>query len=437
MSFGPRLAELRESIEAEYRQRTPASGAMHARAQRHMPDGDTRTGIAFAPYQTYIESAHACFLYDVDGNALLDFNYNATSLIHGHAHPAVVTAIQRQAARGTAWSAPNPLQIELARDLCERVPSLEQVRFCNSGTEANMQAAKAARAFTGRDRLLKMDGAYHGTYDGLELNATEARGIPRNVRDNVVLAPFDDAAAAERLIVANRHELAAVIVTPVFTRGGLIPPSPGYLAALRDITRAHGVLLIFDEVISFRLAAGGAQDLYGVTPDLTALGKVIGGGLPVGAFGGRAEIMRVYAEGEPPGLTHAGTFNANPLTMAAGLAALELLTVPAFQRLADLGGRLSHRLAAVIGDDSAFQVNRVESLVSLDPRPTTIEPAAAEVLRLIRLALLNHRINMPGLCAVATVMTEVDVDRLVDAFGEVLGTFGDLLVPTTSGGVSA
>ncbi|MDQ3808962.1 MAG: aminotransferase class III-fold pyridoxal phosphate-dependent enzyme, partial [Chloroflexota bacterium] len=419
---------LRASVEAEYRERTPASRAMHARAQQYLPGGDTRTGVGFAPYPTYIESAQGCYLYDLDGNALLDLNNNASSLVHGHAHPAIVSAVQAQAARGTGWLAPSPLQVELARALCERVPSLEQVRFCSSGTEANMQAVKAARAFTGRDRILKMAGAYHGTYDGLELNGHGAAGVPRSTADTLTTAPFDDAAGAERLIEQHRDDLAAVIVTPVYTRGGLTPPSPGYLAALREATRAHGVLLIFDEVITFRLARGGAQALYGVVPDLTALGKVIGGGLPVGAFGGRADVMRLYANGAAPGLTHAGTFNANPLTMAAGLEALELLTEPALLRLAELGGRLADRLAAVLAArELPFQVRRVESLVSMDAFTAQTDDTAAEVLRLARLSLLNRGISMPGLCAVSTVMSEEAIDHVADALEKILSMFDGVL----------
>ena len=376
------LDELRQRVEGEYRRRTPRSRALHERAQAWLPGGETRTGTAFAPYPTYMDRGEGNYLYDVDGNRLLDFTNNATSLIHGHAHPALVRAIQQQAARGTGWHAPHESQARLARLLCERVPSLERVRFCNSGTEANMNAIKAARAFTGRDRIVKMDSAYHGSYEGVEFDgaadsangaapaarpAPTSRGVPRSMAENVHTMPFDDCDAARRLVTQHRHELAAVLVNPIVTRAGLHLPSPGYLVCLREVTRDNNVLLIFDEVITLRIARGGAQDYYGVVPDLTAMGKIVGGGLPVGAFGGRADIMELFAAGDPPLVPHAGTFNGNPLTMAAGQVSLELLTPDAFDRLAALGDYLRDRLAAVVADCGlAFEVNAIASLVSLD-----------------------------------------------------------------------
>ncbi len=431
------LAQLREQIENEYRQRTPKSCALHQQAQAYLPGGDTRTGTSFAPYPTYIEHAEGSCLHDVDGNAILDFTNNATALIHGHAHPNIVKAIQQQAACGTAWAAPNPHQVRLAQMLCARVPSLERVRFCNSGTEANMLAIKAARAFTGRDKLLKMDTAYHGTYDGVEFSLSDqtgveshvrptTRGVPRNAADNLLVAPFNDLASAERLIRENRHELAAVVVNPVLISGGVVLPTEGYLASLREITRACGVLLIFDEVISLRIAAGGAQAYYGVVPDLTAMGKIIGGGLPVGAFGGRAEIMELFVDGNPPAVSHAGTFNGNPLTMAAGAAALELLTPEAYQRLAGLGRLLQDRLAEIAADrERVFEVSSIASLVSLGPAQAirterTATLLMSEVIRLMQLALLNRGIKTYRLFAISTVMSEAEIEQLASALRDVL-----------------
>ncbi len=434
MSAEAVLAATRQRIEEEYRRRTPRSRALHERAAVSFPGGDTRDGTVFRPYPTYIDHAEGAYLYDVDGNALLDLTNNASSLIHGHAHPAIVGAIREQAARGTAWQAPNEQQLQLAEMLRERVPSLERVRFCNSGTEANMMAIKAARAFTGRDRILKMDGAYHGTYEGTELDAatdaaatgaapplaSASRGVPRNEADNVLVAPFDDGDVAERLIATYRDELAAVVVTPVFTRRGLTAPSSGYLRSLRDATRRHGVLLVFDEVISFRLARGGAQERFGIVPDLTALGKIIGGGLPVGAFGGRADIMDLFAP-DAPAIHHAGTFNGNPLTMAAGIAALELLTPDAFARLDRLAERLRTR-AQRVADEAAvpLRVAVVGSLASLDLGPAMADAHLPELQRLLYLALLNAGVGSGGLIAISTVMTGGAVDRFALALGGAL-----------------
>ncbi len=428
------LSDLRQRIEDEYRRRTPKSYALHQQAQNYLPDGDTRAGTSFLPYPTYVERGEGSYLYDVDGNAMLDFTNNATSLIHGHAHPKIVETLQQQAARGTAWAAPNHQQVRLAQMLCERVPSLERVRFCNSGTEANMHAIKVARAFTGRDKILKMNGAYHGTYEGVEFNSQAmspqatptTRGIPDNAADNVFIAPFNDELSAERLITERKHELAAVIVNPVVTSGGLVLPSDGYLAFLRDITRECGVLLIFDEVITFRVALGGAQAHYGVTPDLTALGKVIGGGLPVGAFGGRADIMELFVHGNPPAVSHAGTFNGNPMTMAAGVAAMEMLTPAAYERLAHMGRTLYDQLTAAIGDSMpAFELRWIASLVSLAPAPTLqTHPAMSEIMRLLQLALLNRGIKIYRFFAISTVMTESDLERMATTFRDVLDEFG-------------
>jgi glutamate-1-semialdehyde 2,1-aminomutase len=435
------LSSLRQRVEDEYRSRTPRSWALHQQAQASLPGGDTRHGTLFQPYPTYIDAGHGSYLVDVDGNELLDFTLNSTSLIHGHAHPAIVQAIQQQAGRGTAWNAPSAVLVELAELLCARIPSLENVRFCNSGTEANMHALKAARAFSGRDLILKMDGAYHGTYEGVELNmgvpapraVAATAGVPRNAADNVLLATFNDRESAAQLIRTRRHELAAVVVTPILTRPALGLPAAGYLDFLRQVTADSGVLLVFDEVISLRVGPGGAQDRYGVVPDLTAMGKIIGGGLPVGAFGGRADVMRVFADGDPPSVAHAGTFNGNPLTAAAGLVSMQLLTDAAFERLAVLGERLHTGLQATVERlGLALAVTSAGSLVSLDigaaVRADPLQSAAsAEFMRLVQLALLVRGIKTSGLLAVSTVTTEAEIDRLVESTADVLDRCGSAI----------
>lgn len=428
MTIESSLADLRQHIEDEYRHRTPKSLALHQQAQRFLPDGDTRTGSSFKPYPTYFERGEGNYLYDVDGHQVLDFTHNATSLIHGHAHPRIVQAIQQQAAHGTAWAAPNPQQVRFAQILCERVSALEQVRFCNSGTEANMHALKLARAFTGRDKFLKMDQAYHGTYDGVELSLHDeaitptTQGVPHNAADNVFIAPFNAERDAERLITTHKNELAAVIANPVQTSGGLLMPSDGYLKFLRDITRECGVLLIFDEVISFRVAMGGAQAHYSVAPDLTAFGKIIGGGLPVGAFGGRADIMASLSSGA---VSHAGTFNGNPMTMSAGVAAMELLTAEAYEHLARMGQRLYERFVWALDTLlPAFELKQIASLVSLAPAPALqTNTSMLEVMRLLQLALLNHDIKTYRFFAVSTVMTEAEIERMASTLRDVLVEF--------------
>lgn len=446
------LTELRQQVEREYRERTPKSWALHQQAQGYLPGGDTRTGTVFAPYPTYIRHAEGNYLYDADENVILDFTNNATSLIHGHAHSKIVQAIQKQAARGTAWAAPHSHQIRLAQLLCERIPSLERIRFCNSGTEANMQATKAARAFKKRDKIVMMDGAYHGSYEGTEFASNDhfdsyadtpdqlvatVRGIPSNEAMNVLVANFNDKSSVEHLIAQHESEIAALLVTPVMTRNGLTLPSEGYLAFLRALTQAHDVLLIFDEVICLRVSAGGAQEYYGVTPDLTALGKIIGGGLPVGAFGGRADIMDLFAPGNPTAISHAGTFNGNPVTMAAGIAAMELLTPGVYQQLADTGRLLRDGVQSVASElDLNVSVDQIASLVSFDfwrkaVTDSRTRSTRSEIGRLIHLALLNQGIKTAGLFAISTVTNEKEINQLVTALHIVLREFQPLIEKAT------
>ena len=423
------LVDARRSIEARYRARTPESRTLHARASKTLPGGESRTATWFAPYPTYIASGLGSTLTDIDGNALVDFTFNSTSVIHGHAHPDIVAAVQRRVAEGTAWNAPNAGQVELAEILCERVPSLDQVRFCASGTEANMHAIKAARAFTDRDVIIKMDLAYHGTYEGVEIHqgadgwggpgAPVSRGVPSNAVDNVLIAPFDDAEIVEWLLETHPGQVAAIVVNPAQTQGGLRAPSPGYLKALRDAADAHGTLLVFDEVITLRLARGGGQEFFGVLPDLTAMGKIIGGGLPVGGFGGRAGVMEIFADRQPPVLPHAGTFNGNPATMAAGIAAMRLLDAPAFELLAELGEALGKGLVeASERAGVALDVTQIASVIGVDI--PLAGASAAEIMDLIVLELLNRGFKAASMMAVSTATVADEIHALTDALADVL-----------------
>src|SRR5437588_8094028 len=295
--------------EDVYRRTTPGSRALHERAERAMPGGTTRTTTYFDPYPLYLDHGEGCRVWDVDGTERIDMLGNYTAMILGHAHPKIVEAIRQQAARGTGFAAANPVEVKLAALLCERVPSLAAVRFCNSGTEATMFAMRLARAFTGRPKIARMEGGYHGTHDYAEVSThpalsdagppdapiarPDSRGTPKWVLENTVVLPFNNADAAETIIRREGSDLAAVILEPIIGAGGVIPATVEFLERLRSTTQELGILLIFDEVISLRLAPGGAQQMYGVTPDLTTMGKIIGGGLPVAAFGGRAAVMEV------------------------------------------------------------------------------------------------------------------------------------------------
>ncbi|MHB8515396.1 MAG: glutamate-1-semialdehyde 2,1-aminomutase [Dehalococcoidia bacterium] len=306
-------------------------------AQQLMPGGVNSPVRAFRAVggdPIVIARGQGAHLWDVDGNDYIDYVASWGPLILGHAHPSIVQILQKAAERGTSFGAPTELEVELARLLCAAVPSIERVRFVNSGTEATMSALRLARAFTGRDKILKFEGCYHGHADGLLAKAgsgvatfglPDSAGVPASYTAETLLAPFNDPDAVTRVFDAHPGQIAAVIVEPVPANMGVVLPQPGFLRFLRDTTERAGALLIFDEVITgFRLALGGAQMYYGVVPDLTCLGKIIGGGLPVGAYGGRADIMALIAPEGP--VYQAGTLSGNPMAMAAGIITLRILS---------------------------------------------------------------------------------------------------------------
>ncbi len=341
------------------------SQQLYDRALASLPGGNSRTTVFMKPYPIYAARGEGCRVWDVDGNEYIDCINNFTSLIHGHAHPSLVEAATQQLALGSAFGLPTESEIDLAELLASRLPAVEQVRFANSGTEAVMMALKAARAFTGRPKIAKCEGAYHGSYDYAEVSldptpeawgrnapvsVAYAKGTPENVLSDVVTIPFNDAEAAVSLIREHGPELACVLVDPMPNRAGLAPADKTYLEALRQITREVGALLIFDEVITFRLGYRGAQGLWNIDPDLTTLGKIIGGGFPVGAIAGHHQFMAVFdPRSGKPALPHGGTFSANPVTMRAGLAAMQLLDEPVFARLDAIGE------AVRTGIDQAFR----------------------------------------------------------------------------------
>ncbi|MBI4541187.1 MAG: aspartate aminotransferase family protein [Gemmatimonadetes bacterium] len=446
--MGSYAQALSSRIENAYRDRTPGSRALYAAALAFMPGGDTRNSTFFRPYPLYMERGEGCRLWDVDGNQYLDFQNNYASLVHGHAHPQIVRALTEQAGKGTVHGAPVASLNDFARDLTGRVPSLERVRFTNSGTEAVMGEIRAARAYTGKSRILKMEGAYHGSYDGTAVGQDPGeplRTFPEGRRDGtglspglmreVLVAPYNHPEGAADLVRRHAHELAAVIVEPMLGRGA-IPAESAFLEALRAVSLETGVVLIFDEIQTFRLAWGGAQALYGVTPDLTTLGKVIGGGLPVGAFGGRAELLERYDPRTPGHVPHVGTFNGNAMTVAAGLRTLELLTEEVIVRLNDLGERLRRGLQSVL--DRAGITGTVTGLGSyahLHFRAPPIRsyrdalPGRTSVAPALHLALLNRGIlSAHGVrFAISTVMGHADVDRAVQSLAEVAEELGPAL----------
>ena len=441
MPKNEQVVEFDRKIEAIYRQRTPRSREIIEEAKQFVPDGDMRISIWFEPYPTVMAKGDGCRLYDEDGNEYLDFSNNWTSMILGNNHPKVVEAICQQAPLGSAMAAPPKRAYEWAELICQRIPSVERVRFCTSGTEAVMFAIRAARAYTGKDKILKMEGNYHGSYDPMEMTVGWRKlppGLPKSAELDMLVVPFNDKAAAEKMIRAHKDELAAVIVEGVMGAAGMIPPEDDYLKFLEKTAHANDVLLILDEVISFRLSTGGAQQVYGVDPDLTALGKAIGGGLPVGAFGGKKEVMAVYSPRHKHPAHHAGTFVATPIAVAASVAGLKEMTASVLDRINQLGRMLAEKLQGCLDDlKIKAQIKGYGSLQQLHFTPEPISTASTafftidrDILRLFHLSLMNKGIFIPnrGFFSVSTPMGEAEINRAVEASAETLSELKPLMM---------
>jgi glutamate-1-semialdehyde 2,1-aminomutase len=403
-----------------YRERTPASGRRFEEFRRYLPGGDSRSTLFYPPYPAVLGQGDGCRVVDIDGNRLLDLTGNHSVLIHGYGAPRVTEAIRRQIELGTCFPGPTEVQLRFARHLVERIGSLERVRFTNSGTEAVMMAVRAARRFTGRRKIAKLEGGYHGT----------AEDVMGNEHPDLVILPADDADTAVALLERHAAELAATLVEPVQGSAGMLALDAEYLRALREATRRLGIMLVFDEVVSIRVAYGGGEEHFGVTPDLCCLGKLIGGGLPLGAFGGREEIMALFDPSQgPPTIPHPGSYNANPVSLAAGLATLELLTREAVGRLNATGGRLRAALArmfdeagipaSITGLGSLFGIHLTEG-----PVRTVRDAARAD-------AALRHRIFLGlyvegilidprGVGTISTAIGETEIEEFLAALRTVL-----------------
>src|SRR5712671_289125 len=356
--------------------KTTRSQKLFARAQQLIPGGVDSPVRAFKSVggsPLFITRASGATLVDVDGNKYIDYVMSWGPLIHGHAPKALTQAIARAAKDGTSFGAPSPLEVTLAERVTKLMPSIELVRFVNSGTEAAMSAVRVARAATSRDRIIKFQGCYHGHADAflvqagsgaLTFGTPDSPGVTTGASGDTLIASYNDLHSVQRLFDANKDRIAAVIVEPIAGNMGVVPPADGFLQALRDACTANSALLIFDEVISgFRASAGGAQKTTGVRPDLTCLGKIIGGGLPVGAYGGRADLMSLVSPSGP--VYQAGTLSGNPLAMTAGIWCLDRLTPKLYRDLAALGTRLAGGLADAAREAGvALQVNAVGSVLT-------------------------------------------------------------------------
>ena len=429
----------------EYEARTPRSKVLAARAQRVMPGGETRTITFHPPYPLTGDRGSGCQFTDVDDNVYYDLINNYTSLLHGHAHPEINAAVTQQLAKGTTFATALEAQTELGEIIAKRVASVDMVRYTNSGTEATMNAVRAARAFTGRELIVKMEGGYHGSFDDFEISVhpdlahagpddeptpvIDTRGVATNTLHNVMISPFNNIDALERLMTLYGKDVAGIIIEPVMGAAGCIPADREFLKAAERLAREHGALFIADEVMTFRLEYGGAQQHYGVTPDLTTFAKIIGGGFPVGAFGGRTEVMSLFDARNPNAVYQSGTFNGNAITTVAGIAAMRLYPSDEVARINELGDRLRTGIAGefrkrglpatMTGYGSMIGVHLVDGEVK---NYRDGARANATFKRALHLALLLEGVfAAPRLmCCISTPMTSEVVDDIVARFGRAL-----------------
>jgi glutamate-1-semialdehyde 2,1-aminomutase len=431
-----------EEVVAKYRSLTPNSRALFERAGDVFPGGFTRDAIMRYPYSPFIVEAQGTKMTDVDGRTITDMWFNATSLPLGHCHPDVVQAETRQIGRGTAYFAPTENELALAELLVERIPSAQRIRFTNSGSEAVMMAVRFARAHRKRKLIVKFEGSYHGSYDDVSWSVSpslkrvgpaqapmpvaETSGLA-GTEGRVAVLPFNEVEALRKFVHANHETVATLLIEPLANRMGLIPPTREFLAEARALCDRYDIVLIFDEVIAFRLGYDGAQGALGITPDLTTLGKIIGGGFPVGAVAGRADILDRSAGSSPDRVTHAGTFNGNPMVGVAGVATMRALTREALDAINELGAYARKELTAICGG-LPLQVTGAGSLfkVTATDRPIYNYRDAATADKkweeLASLALLNEGFLLTPTLAgcVSTVTPKAEIDAFFSAFRSIV-----------------
>ena len=421
-----------DEVTARYAAANPGSRAQYERARESMPGGNTRTGMFYPPFPLAIEKAAGATLTDVDGHTYTDFVGDFSAGLYGHSHPVIREAVQATLDSGMAYGSTSPYEARLAALVCARFPSIEQVRFTTSGTEGNMLALVTARAVTGKDSIMVFEGAYHGgtIYFGRE-------AAPIVVPFPFVIAPYNDAEEARRLIRENAHRLAAVLVEPLQGASGAIPASADFLGALREACSAHDVLLIFDEVMTSRVAPDGRQGQLGIVPDLTTLGKYIGGGFSCGALGGPAEIMKCFDPSRPDSFVHHGTFNNNVFMLIAGAAGLEKIFTPPVQiALNEAGDALRDALNGLaVRHGASFQVTGLGSIMTMHLQREPIRsirdiaPRDSRLRQLLHLDLIDKGFFTArrGYMAPSLAIAGTDCDGLIEAVDEFLTHHGHLL----------
>jgi glutamate-1-semialdehyde 2,1-aminomutase len=440
----------------KFRSQRSKSQRLYERAQKVMPSGTTRNVVFYKPFPAYADHGIGSRIYFVDGNESIDYCFNQSSLILGHKHPKVMHAIARQLERGTALGTPTELEVELAEKIVKSYPAAEKVRFAGTGTEAMMNAVRVARGYKGKNKIAKFEGQFHGTHDSVYLSVSppldkagpksnplavpECEGMPNNLPNEAVILPFEDLEATEQIVRKSKDDLAVLIVEPLAKPRGYAPMKEGFLKALRDITEENDVLLMFDEVVTgFRLSEGGAAKVFQVGPDMVVFGKNIGGGFPVGAFGGTEETMQLFEipEGHRPRVGASGTWNAHPLTVAAGFATLNELDSAAYERLESRGNELRDGMNKAFADAGVMgKVTGFSSLCNLYFTSKTITDyrSANQSSRYVRwifdLEMLNRgaffALNQ-GWFNVSTVTSAKDVRFTVEQTKEALNAIRPLI----------
>ncbi len=425
-------------VEAGYIARSPNSQAAFERARGVLPGGNTRSVLYYDPFPLSLTRGEGARLWDADGHAYVDYLGEYTAGLFGHSHPVITAAIHAAVEGGLSLGGPNRYEAEFAELIRQRFPVCERLRFCNSGTEANLMAITTARLATGRAEILVFDGAYHGG-----VLSFSGRDKPWNVPFPYRYGRYNDVEATAAALVDDPDAVAAVLVEPMMGSGGAIPAEPEFLAYLREVTARHGIVLILDEVMTSRNGPGGMQGRLGLRPDLTTFGKYLGGGLSFGAFGGRADLMDVFDTTRPSGVSHAGTFNNNTLSLAAGLAGLrEVFTPEVADRHYARGEHLRARLAAagaahgvplqVTGSGSIMAVHVQATAPIRDPADVVASPAAR---KLLHLALLERGFSIArrGLISLSLPLTEADDSAFLAAFDDVLATYAAPLAESADG----
>jgi glutamate-1-semialdehyde 2,1-aminomutase len=414
--LGP-LASAIGKAEERYRRRTPRSAAAYAAACRVMPAGNTRSNLHLDPYPVVVADAHDAVLVDVDANHYADFNSDYTVAVLGHSHPRIAEVVVDQLRRGMSWGARSIAETQLAVEIAQRFPAIEHVRFVNSGTEANVMALMTALDATGRDAVLAVDGGYHGSVFSFVGGGTRI-----NVPVDAVVVPYNDLDALDEAFARHGHRLAAAFTELMLNSGGCIPADPEWVDRLRALCTANGALLVVDEVMTARLGYHGLSGVYGVQADLVTLGKFLGGGFPIGAFGASRELMAMYDVRRPGAVSHGGSFNNEVFSMHAGVVALtELLTPSVMTTLNDDGDRLRRRLGCVFAErDVPLVVTGIGSTMAVHvgtvaPTRHTLRPGAVDIRRLLQLGLLNDGqwIAPRGMIATSLATTPSQVDELV------------------------